>query len=305
MTQIKRAFLGLSGALGDRIDTQLGPQVERIRGRRCSHFHGHEGTSLWFAIRGTVVIATGEAEVVLPPRQLTLLRDVPVAVQLDGAAAAVGLALNSQQVDEQIRRLSGASAGRRRMLFPTHGLPLRPVVGDLFSMLRQGRAHPKSARSAAERLPDGWVGEFLVSLAANQQDVLHPQIERSPGRTHIDRCRSFRRLMLARNFLRLDGGERLSVGQLAALACYSPSQFVRAFSNVFDETPGDARQRLRLNRAKRLLATTRLSVDEVADEIGYENRSAFSRMFRAETGCSATEFRLRAVNQTTELARVA
>lgn len=50
-------------------------------------------------------------------------------------------------------------------------------------------------------------------------------------------------------------------------------------------------QELRVERAKRLLESSRLAVDAVSAEVGYEDASFFRRLFRRLTGLSPAEYR--------------
>lgn len=52
----------------------------------------------------------------------------------------------------------------------------------------------------------------------------------------------------------------------------------------------------RERRARELLASTRLSVTRIAQELGYEDASNFTRAFRSRVGCSPSEFRANAQN---------
>ena len=47
----------------------------------------------------------------------------------------------------------------------------------------------------------------------------------------------------------------------------------------------------RLNKAKELLCTTEMSVDEISVAVGYNSASGFRRKFRQETGLSPSQFR--------------
>jgi AraC family transcriptional activator of mtrCDE len=50
---------------------------------------------------------------------------------------------------------------------------------------------------------------------------------------------------------------------------------------------------VRLQRAARLLRETDLSVDGVANRVGFSSRSHFSRAFRDDYACSPAQFRSR------------
>ena len=62
---------------------------------------------------------------------------------------------------------------------------------------------------------------------------------------------------------------------------------------MFGVTVGEAITQYRLARAKDLLINTDDSIEWVARRAGYQNLSAFSRLFKAKVGLSPNEFRRR------------
>jgi len=85
--------------------------------------------------------------------------------------------------------------------------------------------------------------------------------------------------------------EDVSLEILAGVAGLSTFHFARMFKQSTGLPPHAYLRRLRSERAKELLATTKLSVGEIATVVGYETPQAFARMFRAETGASPSEYR--------------
>jgi YesN/AraC family two-component response regulator len=49
---------------------------------------------------------------------------------------------------------------------------------------------------------------------------------------------------------------------------------------------------MRIDRAKELLATTDMSIREIAEAVGYADQNYFSRMFRKFTGLSPSSYKL-------------
>lgn len=82
-----------------------------------------------------------------------------------------------------------------------------------------------------------------------------------------------------------------SVESLASRAGMSRAAFARRFAQVFEQSPMEFVQRVRLRIAARLLTTTDLPVKVVANTIGYVSRSYFSRAFRAAYGLDPTAYR--------------
>ena len=85
--------------------------------------------------------------------------------------------------------------------------------------------------------------------------------------------------------------QSLSLEDLAAIAGVSAFHFHRLYRAMTGETPSGTLRRLRLARAAGLLRDSASPVTEIAFEAGYESSQAFSKAFRRETGCSASELR--------------
>jgi AraC family transcriptional regulator, activator of mtrCDE len=82
-----------------------------------------------------------------------------------------------------------------------------------------------------------------------------------------------------------------SVASLAKEAGMSRSAFAREFKSTLDVTPMEFVTRVRLNRARLLLATTGHPVETIAADVGFSSRSHFSRLFRAHFGMDPSSFR--------------
>jgi AraC-like DNA-binding protein len=111
-----------------------------------------------------------------------------------------------------------------------------------------------------------------------------------PSVRRIVRSDVFRRLCEARELIHDAWAEELPVPQLADRAGMSPYHFVRTFAHVFGATPHRYLTRVRLERAKGLLASGACSVTEACFEVGFSSLGSFSTLFRRETGRSPREF---------------
>ncbi len=87
--------------------------------------------------------------------------------------------------------------------------------------------------------------------------------------------------------LDLEGG----TSALPRLACQSRTQFYRVFRALVEETPGEMRRRLLLERAAWRLSRTVLSVTEIALDADYGSLEAFTRAFRRAFGASPSIYR--------------
>jgi len=75
-----------------------------------------------------------------------------------------------------------------------------------------------------------------------------------------------------------------TVAELAREARLSRSHFIRQFEAIFGTTPHQFRIDARLDAARRLLATTSMSVTDVCMEVGCSSLGSFSDLFRRRVG---------------------
>ncbi len=100
---------------------------------------------------------------------------------------------------------------------------------------------------------------------------------------------TFRRLCRGRDLLASECHSRILLQHAAREACLSEFHFHRLFRAAFGETPHDFLTRLRMDRARQMLASQR-NVTDVCLEVGYESLGSFSAKFRARFGRSPAAF---------------
>lgn len=85
--------------------------------------------------------------------------------------------------------------------------------------------------------------------------------------------------------------QTITIDELARLSGMSPFHFARCFKRSTGLAPHQYVLARRIDRAKRLLLTTDLSVQEIAWKIGFENINHFRRQFRAQFGIPPGDLR--------------
>ncbi len=80
--------------------------------------------------------------------------------------------------------------------------------------------------------------------------------------------------------------------ELARRFGMSRRTFERRFKGATGDTPLIYLQRVRVEAAKHLLETQPLSFDEITYRVGYEDNSAFRKVFRKQTGLRPKEYRM-------------
>jgi AraC family transcriptional activator FtrA len=87
--------------------------------------------------------------------------------------------------------------------------------------------------------------------------------------------------------------EPLRIAQLARLAAMSERTFMRRFRAATGLSPADWLIRQRVDRARELLESTRLSIDHIAMKTGLGTPTTLRHHFRNKVGVSPLEYRRR------------
>ena len=85
--------------------------------------------------------------------------------------------------------------------------------------------------------------------------------------------------------------DSLRMEDLAKRAGLSQAQFDRRMKKIFQLSAGQYVIKSRIDRATRLLASTPLSLADIAQRAGFSDQSAFSRQFRQVTGFTPRQYR--------------
>jgi AraC-like DNA-binding protein len=102
---------------------------------------------------------------------------------------------------------------------------------------------------------------------------------------------TYRGLREARDYMRYAYGRSVSLPDVAARANLSPFHFLRVYKRAYGETPHEFLTRLRIERAKTLLARGSHNVTEACFEVGFSSLGSFSSLFAGRVGLSPSEYR--------------
>jgi len=84
---------------------------------------------------------------------------------------------------------------------------------------------------------------------------------------------------------------RISIQTLAEIENYNVSYFIEWFTKKTGETPNVYIQKLRLEKAKKLLEDTEFSILMISQLVGYEQQSSLTRLFKNYEKISPREYR--------------
>lgn len=100
----------------------------------------------------------------------------------------------------------------------------------------------------------------------------------------------YKRLDHAREWIRVNYSEPITLDFLAIRATMNPKHFLRMFKHAFSITPRQYIIQVRLEKARDLLKSSE-NVTAISRSVGYESLSSFSLLFKQRFGHNPTDFR--------------
>lgn len=131
----------------------------------------------------------------------------------------------------------------------------------------------------------------LLGLLVEDEVNMIARRERLPALKSSTKEEIMKRLMTATDYLYTFYDKNPGLDELAAVSCLSKFHFLRLFRIAYHQTPHQFITSLKIQRAKELLNTTKDEVKTIADSLGFENSSSFSRTFYKVTGIYPSQFR--------------
>lgn len=99
----------------------------------------------------------------------------------------------------------------------------------------------------------------------------------------------------ALEMIKADYSKKLTLSDLAQRSFISKYHFLRLFYKITGMTPMDYLSSFRISKAKTLLQTTDLSIEQISASVGYENTSSFIRAFKKHTGITPRKFQAKKI----------
>ena len=177
----------------------------------------------------------------------------------------------------------------RKLTMPIKELLERSRLGVLFSQETTNNMIERIFKLSEVRGFDSLL-EFLsllydLSISRNQITLSSPSYV-----GQFDTSKSHR-IKMVNQFLHSNLHNPIRVNDAAALVNMSPSAFSHFFKKRTQRAFSDYLTDLRIGHAARLLIETEKNISEVCFESGFNNISNFNRSFRAQKGCTPSEFR--------------
>ena len=181
---------------------------------------------------------------------------------------------------------------RRGSQFLEHLRPHDAVVSPVLQSIRQALARG----CEDEAWYDEQLALLLTRMCAHQQQLLD-QVDQLALIRAATRREVYRRVARATDLLHSNYANGIDLTALAATANMSKYHFLRLFKLVHGLTPHTYLQRKRIGVAVRLLESTRLTVREVAVNVGFADDSTLVRQMRRWTRRTPGQVRAGGVGQ--------
>jgi AraC-like DNA-binding protein len=127
--------------------------------------------------------------------------------------------------------------------------------------------------------------DLLWMQIKQYKDDQHPMSKQS-----ILRKVDVKLIMKARRILTEDLKNPPDINKLAELSGTNATKLKKGFKILYNTTINQYLRNERLNRAKILLAEENLSIKEISEEVGYSNKSIFSKRFKEKFGVLPSTF---------------
>ena len=99
------------------------------------------------------------------------------------------------------------------------------------------------------------------------------------------------RLKRVRDYIETNLDDRLTLSDLAGVACLSPYHFSRSFKEAVGVGPQRYVMQRRLERAKTLVRRSSQPLAAIAQEVGFVDQSHLTSIFRREIGMTPGRYR--------------
>ncbi|MFC0328882.1 AraC family transcriptional regulator [Paenibacillus sepulcri] len=126
-------------------------------------------------------------------------------------------------------------------------------------------------------------GLMLELLACLLRETQLEEKLREPGHLPL--------LLEIQHYLNLHAGRELTLMELSGQFHMNKHYLIGLFKQAFQITPMQYHQQMRLDRAKNLLRHTRMTMQQIADSLGYPSIHGFSRAFKNKEGVSPSAYR--------------
>lgn len=191
-------------------------------------------------------------------------------------AGVIVIQLEASRIAEDVR--TGELTMRRSIDARELQLRFREWTAGLLA----GDPYDRMAQQETETLVADYMSRILSGNVPSADDP--PEARTPRGRTDPHLARAV-------DYIRAHYRSPVSIDELAAVALLSRYHFIRTFKAATGLSPYQYVLRVRIEEAKRMLRTTRMSVTDISLHVGFSSPSQLHRAFVNMVGASPEQFR--------------
>ena len=155
----------------------------------------------------------------------------------------------------------------------------------LYGMQQNGPTEERFAESMAEKF-------WLCADAQGVFQLLRQDISRELRRLGDERSlREARPITEAKRYIQQHYREALRLEDVSSAVGFNATYFSTLFKKETGQNFMDYLTELRINKSKELLCGDTLSIQDVAEMVGYRDLKYFSRLFKKATGVSPSDYK--------------
>lgn len=178
-----------------------------------------------------------------------------------------------------------------RRMFPQLKIDTQNAIadyGNIISAIGGGMAYEHLVMYLVERFAGHRVAVdtaklLMMNLNAPSQQAYRSNLE---TREHQDKL-----VLRAQSIIEQNSSEEINLNALAQQMSISERQLHRRFNRALDCSPLQYLQKMRINRACKLLELTQLPSSKIVYQVGYQDESSFRRLFKKQINMTMENYR--------------
>ncbi|WP_298144440.1 response regulator transcription factor [Flavobacterium sp.] len=133
--------------------------------------------------------------------------------------------------------------------------------------------------------------DIFVALEIALSNFAHRKIDLSHSPEEFIKSGTPFKIRKVIDYINTHLDERLQLTDLAKLVDMSTFHFARTFKHFIKSSPANYIAKVKVEKSKALLSETDMNVLQIALEVGFENQSHFSQVFKKHTGYTPENYR--------------
>ena len=230
---------------------------------------------------GTEITEASSGDIIFVPPEMVFRVDA-----LDGTAGVRGVIYDSsiiednmENFDTEILYMFYVQSRNRATIFgeghPVHGALSRHIEDAYEEYSVKDVCYKLPIRAIVYQMMTALLRFYCGSKDEQERMVYHNVLRLRPVITYI-----------AEHFK-----EKIYIEKLADMISVSPDYFTKMFKDSIGKTPIEYINGLRVNYSMKHLATTEMSMSEIAEDIGFCNPNYFHKIFKQYMGVSPLQYR--------------